>query len=151
MSSVVVDASVLIACAVADGKTRRVYLSARDVEFYAPAFIREELLKRVPKILAISRVTPTVLSTLLEDLFAQLTVVPRDGYDEQLGEAKKIVRRVDAEGDEDYVALALSLRAPIWTYDKDFLRIKEVRVVRTEQILAGVRAWNDKQRQFSSK
>lgn len=151
MSSVVVDASVLIASAIADGKTRRVYLSACDVEFYAPAFIREELLKRVPKILAISRVTPTVLSTLLEDLFAQLTVVPRDGYDEQLGEARKIVRRVDAEGDEDYVALALALRAPIWTYDKDFLRIKEVRVVRTEQILAGVRSWNDKQRQSNNK
>lgn len=137
MTSVVVDASVLIACAIADGKTRRTYFSARDVEFYAPEFVRDELLKRLPKILAISRVAPTDLSALLEDLFALLTIVPRDGFEGQLKEAQRIVARVDAKGDEDYVALALALGAPIWTYDKDFLRIPEVRVVSSDQVLTG--------------
>lgn len=137
MNSVVVDASVLIACAAADGTSRRAYFTAHGLDFYAPEFIREELLKRIPRILAHSQVAPADLSALLEDLFSRLTIVPREGFGTRLGEATRIVARANAMGDEDYVALALALGAPIWTYDKDFSRIREVRVVRSGQILAG--------------
>lgn len=136
MTSVVVDASVLVACAIADGKTRRAYFSAHDVEFYAPTFIREELLKRTPKVIAISGVAPIDLAVLLEDLFSRLVFIPREGFKEKMDDACAIAARADARGDEDYVALALTLQAPIWTYDKDFLRIKEIRVINTDQILA---------------
>lgn len=137
MTSLVVDASVLVACAVADGKTRRAYLSAHDLELYAPEYVRDELLNRVPKILAISGVAPADLSALLEDLFARLTIVSREGFESRREEARQIVARAQAAGDEDYVALALPLDAPIWTYDKDFLRIPEVRVVTSEQVRSG--------------
>jgi predicted nucleic acid-binding protein len=137
VTSVVVDASVLVACAISDGKARRAYFSATGLEFYAPEFVREELLKRAPKILAIARVPPPTLSSLFDELFGKLTIVPRATYRYRLSEAKRIVERADARGDEDYVALALVLNAPIWTYDKDFHRIGEVRVVSREQVLSG--------------
>lgn len=137
MTNLVVDASILVACAVADGKARRTYFSAPGLEFYAPEFIREELLKRVPKILALAGVPPPTLSSLLEDLFGKLTIVPRPAYRHRLPEARRIVQRANAMGDEDYVALALVLEAPIWTYDKDFHRMREVRVVSREQVLSG--------------
>lgn len=137
MTSVVVDASVLIACAISDGRTRRTYFSAQDIEFYAPRFVLEELRRRDPKVLALAAVPLPVLTSLLEDLFERLTIVLREAFAHRLVEARQFVARVGAKGDEDYVALALALDAPIWTYDKDFSRIGEVRVVNLEQVLSG--------------
>ena len=137
MTSVVVDASVIVACAIADGKARRALLTAPDVEFYAPAYIREEVLRTAPKIIALSGVGPTVVSTLLDDLFARIAIVPREGFSARLREAAAKVAVASARGDEDYVALALALAAPIWTYDKDFHRIKGIRVVSREQVEFG--------------
>lgn len=93
MTGVVVDASVLVACAIADGRARRAYFAAGHLEFYAPEFVREELQKRVPKILALSQVPPPTLSSLLEDLFERLTVLPREAFAPRLVEAQRIVAR----------------------------------------------------------
>lgn len=137
MTSVVVDASVIVACLVSDGKARRTLLTATEVEFYAPAFVREEVRRRSPKIIALSGVGPIVISTLLDDLLAKIAIVPREGFEHRLQEATRLVTRVGARGDGDYVALALVLDAPVWTYDKDFHRVKEIRVVSREQVQLG--------------
>jgi predicted nucleic acid-binding protein len=87
-----------------------------------------------PKIIALSGVAPAVLSTLLDDLFARITFVPREGYSRRLVDARAKVARAGAQGDEDYVALAQLLDAPIWTYDKDFHIISGIRVVSRTQV-----------------
>ncbi len=138
MTSVIVDASVIVACAISHGKARRALLTAAEVEFYAPAFVQEEVRRRSPKIIALSGVGPTVISTLLDDLFARVAIVPREGFKARLQEATDLVARANADGDEDYVALALALAAPIWTYDNDFHRIKGIRVVSREQVELGL-------------
>jgi predicted nucleic acid-binding protein len=138
VTGVVVDASVLIACAISDGKARRTFFSASGIEFYAPEFVQEELLKRTPRILALSGVPPPVLSALWDDLFARLTIVPRAAFSHRLKQATQLTEKADARGDEDYVALALALDAPVWTYDKDFARVREIRVVSREQIASGL-------------
>lgn len=137
MTSVVVDASAIVACAIADGKARRAFLTSANVEFYAPAFVVEEVRHRMPKIIALSGVGPSVLSALMDDLFARIVVVPREGFIHRMAEATALAKRADAHGDEDYIALALTLGAPVWTYDRDFHRIKGVRVVSREQVEIG--------------
>lgn len=137
MTGIVVDASVLVACATADGRTRRTLLTTGNIEFYAPEFVREELLTRVPKIVDLSGTPPPIVTALLDDLFGQLTIVPREAYRHKLEEAGRLVKKADAYGDEDYVALALALKAPIWTYDEDFHRIPEIRVVGREEVASG--------------
>lgn len=137
MTIVVVDASVIVACAIADGKARRTLLLDSDVEFYAPQFVLEEVRRRVPKILALSGVAPSILTALLDDLFSRIAVVPRQGFIDRMEEATDLAKRAGAQGDEDYVALALTLDAPIWTYDNDFHRVRGIRVVSREQIEAG--------------
>lgn len=138
MTGVVVDASVIVACAISDGKARRTLLTLRGVEFYAPAFVQEEVRRRSPKIIALSGLGPTVISTLLDDLFANVAIVPREGFETRLPQAMRLVARAGANGDEDYVALALALAAPIWTYDDDFHRVKGIRVVSREQVELGL-------------
>jgi PIN domain len=48
--------------------------------------------------------------------------------------ARDIGRRADAQGDEDHIAMALALQAPVWTLDKDFVRAKGVGVLRTRDV-----------------
>lgn len=138
MTSVVVDASVIVACAISDGKARRTLLSATGVEFYAPAFVQEEVRRRSPKVIMLSGVGPTVISTLLDDLFSRIAIVPREAFESRLSQAIRLADRAGAMGDEDYIALALVLAAPIWTYDNDFHRIKGIRVVSREQVERGL-------------
>jgi predicted nucleic acid-binding protein len=137
VTSVIVDASVIVACAIADGKARRTLLGATEIQFYAPAFVLEEVRLRTPKIIALSGVAPAIVSSLMEDIFAKVAIVPREGSVSHLKEATSLAKRAGAQGDEDYVALALALQAPVWTYDKDFHRIPGVRVVSREQIELG--------------
>ena len=134
MTTVIVDTSVYIACAISDGKARRAFFAATNVEFFAPEFVLEELRHRMRKIIALSGEAPTVLSALIDDLFARTSIVPREGFAHRLREARKLTVSAGAPGDEDYVALALTLRAPIWTYDNDFHRMPAIRVVIREQI-----------------
>jgi predicted nucleic acid-binding protein len=128
---VVVDASVLVACALADGSSRRTLLDRLDVDFYAPEFVIEELRKKTPRMIALSGLGPTLLSELLDELVKRVTIVPAEGYSSKRKEAIRLATAAGAHGDEDYVALALALDAPIWTFDKDFLRIRGIVVTRT--------------------
>ena len=134
MTNVIVDASVILACAISDGKARRTLLAASNIEFYSPEFVLEEVRRSLPKVIALSGVSPAILSTLLDDVFSRVAVVPRVAFADALPEARSLTARADAAGDEDYVALALKLRAPVWTYDKDFHRIPKIRVIGRRQI-----------------
>jgi len=133
VTRIIVDASVLVACALSDGSSRRALFQATDVEFYVPEFILEELRRKTPKLLALSGLPPPVLTGLIDDLFGRVDVVPRWAYAGQMKEALELTRAAGAEGDEDYVALALALEAPVWTYDKDFRRIRRIKVVRNPE------------------
>ena len=134
MTRVVVDASVLVACAISDGKARSTLLSASSVDFFAPAFVLDEFKRHIPKIIVLSGVAPPILSALAEDLFARVRTVSREGYANALPKARKLVEMAHANGGEDYVALAIAIDAPIWTYDKDFRRIKTTRLISREDI-----------------
>jgi len=134
VTRVVVDASVLVACAISDGKARSTLLSASSVDFFAPAFVLDEFKRHIPKIIALSGVAPPILSALADDLVARVRTVSREGYASALARARKLVELAQATGDEDYVALAIALDAPIWTYDKDFRRVKTIRLISREEI-----------------
>ncbi|HXY47478.1 MAG TPA: PIN domain-containing protein [Thermoplasmata archaeon] len=90
--------------------------------------------RHIPKIVALSGVAPPVLVALSEDLFTRVQTVTREGFARHLPRAFGLVEEAGARGDEDYVALAIALDAPIWTYDKDFRRIKGVRLIFREEI-----------------
>ncbi|MCI4347714.1 MAG: PIN domain-containing protein [Thermoplasmata archaeon] len=134
MTRVVVDASVLVAALMADGTTRHTLLHSAGIEFVVPSFIFEELEKQLDRIGRRTGLRAEILSALVEDLRSRMEVVPRGAYSDYLDEARRMVRKANADGDEDYVALALTLRAPIWTYDNDFDRMPEVRRISASEI-----------------
>jgi predicted nucleic acid-binding protein len=136
---VVVDASVLIAGLMADGRARHALLHA-EADLVAPPFALEEVAARADKVARRARVPPEVVEALLQDVRMRLEVVPVAVFAPFRAQARRRVAAAGAEGDEDYVALALALDAPIWTYDKDFRRVRGIRLVTTSEVLGMGRA-----------
>lgn len=120
----------------ADGRARRVILHA-DVVFYAPPLILEEVHDRVDRIAQRADLPVGVVSAVLDDFDARIEVAPEPMLEAFFEEARERARIADAEGDEDYIALALALDAPVWTYDKDFERVDGLDLVTTSQVEQG--------------
>lgn len=133
MTKVVVDASVLVASLMADGRARHALLHSPSA-LYVPPRIFEELEAKIGKIAKRARVDRGIVTALLADLRRRIEVVPEALLAPFLPEARARAEAADAAGDEDYVAAALALDAPIWTYDRDFSRIRGVRILGTAEV-----------------
>lgn len=134
MKRVIVDASVLIAASMKDGRARDVLLNAAEVAFYAPAYLFEEVDDHLEEIADAAEVAVESVEALLKVARALIAVIPETVTTPFLEEAQRRAKEADAEGDEEYVALALALDAGIWTYDHDFDRIQGVRRLRTSEV-----------------
>lgn len=134
MTRIVVDASVLVASLMADGRARHALLHS-PATLYAPPRVFEELEAKAGKIAKRARVNQATVEALLADLRHRIEIVPEALLAPFLSEARARTLSASAEGDEDYVAAALALEAPIWTYDRDFSRIREVRVIGTADVV----------------
>ncbi len=133
MTRIVADASVLIASLMADGRARHPLLHS-SATIYVPPRVFDELGRKAGKIAKRARVTRAVVEAMFADLRDRVEVVPQGLLDGFLLEAMARTREAGAEGDEDYVAAALALDAPIWTYDADFARIRGIRVIGTAEV-----------------
>ena len=111
------------------GQTRRTLLSLNRVELFAPACVGDELVKHAPRIARRAGLSTEVVLSLIEDLLSRVSIVQPQGYRGYLNKASSLAERAGALGDEDYIALALALDAPIWTLDKDFGRIAGIRTI----------------------
>ncbi len=133
MTRVVADASVLVASLMADGRARHALLHSPST-FYVPPRVFEELREKAGKIAKRARVDRRIVEAMFADLRSRVEVVPQGLLDAFLPEARVRTREAGAEGDEDYVAAALALDAPIWTYDDDFSRVRGIRVIGTAEV-----------------
>ena len=133
MTKVVVDASVLVATLMADGRARHALLHAA-VALYVPPRVFEELEAKAGKIAARAHVGRPIVEALVADVRRRVEVVPEVLLTPFLPEARTRARAAGAEGDEDCVASALALEAPIWTYDHDFGRVRGVRIIGTSDV-----------------
>jgi predicted nucleic acid-binding protein len=131
---IVVDASVLLAGMFEDGSVRDLLLNFEDAEFLAPNYIESEIERHVTEVARRSKKPEATVRALLEDLLSAIELVPAFVYSGSMDRAREIARRAGAAGDEDCIALALSLRAPVWTLDKDFVRVGGLTVLRTGDI-----------------
>lgn len=131
---VIVDASVLVACLIKDGRAREVLLNHPEVQFVAPGFVLEELAASQAKLESKFRVQPSAFDAVMAEVRERVQVVAARAYAAHRSEAQRRAKKAQAWGDDEYVALAIALDAPIWTYDDDFDRIEGLRRVTAAQI-----------------
>jgi len=131
---IVVDASVLVAALMADGRARHA-LTHTEAFLYVPPRIFEEVEAHAAEIAGRAGVPEAIVRGLIEELAQHLDEVPSALIEPWLPEARERVAAAEAEGDEDYVALAIALDAEVWTYDHDFERIEGILTISTKDVL----------------
>lgn len=136
MTQVVVDASVVVAGLFKDGTVRDLILNLADVELCAPAYVREETIRHVPRVASRAKLSEPTIRLVLEDLFRAIELIPEGVYSAWIGRASVLAREASAEEDSDYIALALALDAPIWTLDKELRRVPGLRILATRDMKA---------------
>lgn len=135
MKRFVVDASVLMAALKRDGRVRGLLLGAPPhVTFYAPDFILLEIEDNLDELASDIRVPRLALEAVLRSLRSRLTIIPPEATEHVIERARRLADAADAEDDEEYIALALAMDAPLWSFDKDFDRVPGVTRVESKSI-----------------
>lgn len=134
MRTIVLDASALLACLFKDGRARATLLHTEGTVLVAPPGILEEVERQLPRVAKRVGITIPEARAVLNILLEHVQEVSLDALRPFEAQAKALARNAGDVNDWEYVALALALDAPIWTYDDDFGRVAGIDVVRTGAI-----------------
>ncbi len=135
----VVDANIIFAILlVKQSKTKKLFfeLLEKDVKFFAPMYILEEIEKYLPILSEKKKLNYTDVKTILLDILKHIELVPVEKYIIYVAQLNKEVAQIDPK-DIDYVALAYKLNCPLWTNDKRLKELKSVKVVSMEDLMGG--------------
>jgi predicted nucleic acid-binding protein len=130
---IVVDANMLIAALIKNGKAREILLSGK-FEFVSPGFVKDEMYKYYDYIRNRAQTTKKELDLLIEIIFKEIVVVPSTRYNGELNRAKALMK--EDTDDVPYVACYFALKCDaIWTHDPHFYEKHEIKIVRTSYLI----------------
>lgn len=129
----VCDTNIVFSALIAGGKTRELILSD-ETSLYAPEFFFTELDNNRGEITEKSNLSKGQLKLLLNILFRDTEVVPREEFENELELSSRLIGDTDPD-DVPFLALALHLDVDIWTDDTDFEEQDEVTVWKTHELL----------------
>src|SRR3989344_4768648 len=118
----VVDANILFASLIKEGKTLEILLGD-TFRFFSPEFLLEEFSKYKDYILQKTKRTEKELIETFDLLLGVITIVPKQEYSGFLGKAGKIC---PDEDDIFYFSLALKLNCGLWSNE---IKLKEQDIV----------------------
>ena len=127
---------VVMAALMRDGRARAVLLNSPGVTFYAPRHLFVEIASHMPDIVKTSGVPKATVDALLHVVTNTITLIPEAVTSPFLPAAGRLAKAASAEGDEEYIALALALETGIWSYDADFDRVAGIRRIGTSEVAA---------------
>lgn len=125
---IIVDTSVVLAGLFADGTTRRALLETGQT-LVAPGTLRQEVDRNLKRVIERTGMDQHQTRRLLDSILARIDRVAPEVYGHLLAQATEACGEAQAWRDEEYVALAMALQAPIWTLDRDFERVAGIEVV----------------------
>ena len=115
-SRLVVDANPILA-ALLGGQARRVFFETPVQEFAVPSLVLDEVREHLPRLAMKLGMAPALLEHALDLL--PLRPYPARAYRRTMLEATRRIGSRDPD-DVDVLALALQLRVPLWSNDRDF-------------------------------
>tara|TARA_Y100000310_G_scaffold333493_1_gene411165 strand:+ start:1010 stop:1414 length:405 start_codon:yes stop_codon:yes gene_type:complete len=128
---VIVDANILFAALVKEGKTIEILLNPYFT-IYAPEFLFEEFEKYKNEILRKTHRTQEAFTEIFEILKEIITIIPKEEYENKT----KIAKEISPDpNDADYFALAFELNCVIWSNDKDLKNQNSIKVYSTQDML----------------
>ena len=89
-----------------------------EFAFFAPELLKDELKKYAPKITAYSKLDSKTLTEIKELILSAIICISEESISEQSWiEAFALTKDID-EDDTPFIALAIELKAKLWTGDK---------------------------------
>ncbi len=98
-------------------------------EFIAPSFIMHEFNKYNNECLKKSGLSKKDFNKRKDEVFSRINFVEFNEYKEFIREALK---ELTDEEDAPYIALALKIKTPIWSNDKDLKKQGKITILSTE-------------------
>jgi predicted nucleic acid-binding protein len=130
----VIDTNILISALIKEATTREILLLPY-LNFLLPEFAFEEITRHKDKICRFSGLTEYEVDLLLNMLLERIDIISAQKIKPYLKEARTIIGEID-ETDIPFVAAALATNNDgIWSNDKDFDKIKRIKVWKTKEII----------------
>jgi predicted nucleic acid-binding protein len=129
--NLVVDANILFAALVKEGKTVEILLNPY-FNLFATEFLFEEFEKYKEVLLHKTHRKEEGFYEILDLLKEIVDVIPRHEYEDKIGPAKEIS---PDENDVDYFALAIKLKCAIWSNDKKLKNQEKIKVYSTQELV----------------
>jgi len=127
----VIDANILFSVLIKKGKTEEIIFE-EDLHLFAPEFIFEEFSKYEGLIRDKTERNKGEFERLMDILKKKIKTTSNEETQPYIKKAKEMS---PDKNDADYIALALKLRCPLWSNDKELKKQKEVLVYSTEDLV----------------
>jgi len=127
----VVDANILFASLIRDNITAEL-LFKDEIHLYAPEFLLEELMEHKDELMKKTDRPYEDFFRFTEIVKRIITFYPYSDFKKFIDKAASITPDID---DTEYIALALYLKADIWSNDRSLKGIKEIDVYSTMDII----------------
>lgn len=121
---IIIDANILFAALIKDGQTIELMLN-ENICLFAPEFLINEFIKYKYELLRKTKRSEAEFNEIVSIIENIITIIPKEEFEEFLVEAEKICQD---KNDIQYIALAIKLKLPIWSNDKD-LKTKQNKII----------------------
>jgi len=116
----VVDTNIIVSALIKSLKIKKLIFSG-GLSLYAPAYMFFEIIENYAEFKDKTSLSEDQILYILTQRFPKtIKIIPEFYYKDKLKEAYKIAENFDVK-DSPFIALALKLKIPIWTNDKDFI------------------------------
>jgi len=134
---IILDANVVFAAMIKNGLTRHLILRS-GWNFYIPEFIFSEIENHINTVSEKTELSEEELKELLNNFIiaANITITPSQEIQPLIKDAEKISPDID---DIHYFALALKIKCPIWSNDKELKKQEVIQILTTQEILDEIR------------
>jgi len=126
----VADTNCIIAALIKSAKSREIICSPK-IKLYAPEHIVSEVLHHKQEIIKKSDITETDMNELINEIWANVTIIPETEYKRYKDQAKRLAQH---EEDAPFLALAPTKNIPIWSNDSDMKQQSMVKVYTTPEL-----------------
>ena len=127
----IVDANILFSILIKQGKTEELIFK-NEFNLFTPEYIFEEFEEHKLEILDKTQRTNEDFDKLIDILKKRIKTISNEETEKFIPEAEKISPNKD---DIDYFALALKLRCPIWSQDKELKSQSKIKIYSTEELI----------------
>jgi predicted nucleic acid-binding protein len=126
----VIDANIVLSCLVSGGLAELMF--SPHLELAAPELLFDEIRKHKEEIIVKSRLSDAEVELLLTLIEKQVSVFPKYTFEHLMPKAEKLLGK--HVKDSPYIALALYLECPLWSYEKRFEKVKGVEIVNSSDV-----------------